>query len=101
MSGIRQILGVSFVLTGGVWVAMINNVLKITLEDGGENKCVVHDMRDGSDFPFKSVTAAKAFSKRRRHGRTMDEHTRAESLQEHIERFGWSKIGRASCRERV
>lgn len=61
----------------------------ISLHPDPETKCLLTDTRDYSSFPFRSVVAAKIFAKRRRHGRTLEEHQRAEILQTTRERMKW------------
>ncbi len=89
MGGIRHIAGISFLQYGINWVAQFSDDLNITLNDSGQYKCCLYDSRDGSEFPFKTVSAAKVFARRRRHGRSIEEHERAELLQSTRERMGW------------
>jgi len=88
--GIRQISGINFLQDTGSWVAQVSDNIIITLNDYGDYKCHLTDLRDGSKFPFKTVAAAKVFAKRRRHGRTINEHNRAELLQSIREKMGWN-----------
>lgn len=87
-TGMKIVAGVQFF--GGIYgyVADIGPV-KLTLNDK-YCRCSVTDTRDGYSIGFNSVTAAKLFAKRRTHGRTIDEHMRAEKLKYEQERNDFS-----------
>lgn len=78
-TGVKQTAGVTFFGENGEWVAYIGPV-RLTLNDSGY-KCTVTDTRDGYFKGFGTVTAAKTFAKRRKHGRSIKEHMIAEKLK--------------------
>lgn len=84
-SGIRQVAGVMFFAENGEWVAN-KGPIKLTLDHYGY-RCTVTDTRNKYFRGFHTVTAAKLFAKRRRHGRTIVEHQRAEKLKAMQERL--------------
>ena len=92
-TGFRQVAGVLFQAKNGEWVAMVGPV-KLTLNHYSY-KCTATDTRNTYFRGFHTVTAAKLFAKRRRHGRTIIEHLRAEKLKAAKERLQLSVSGLA------
>lgn len=88
MGGIKKIHGAIFECEDGEYTHRPNTETRITI--GGQAKYTLHDARCGHSFPFDTLAAALAFSRRRRHGRSLEEHRRAELLQGVREMHGWS-----------
>lgn len=93
VTGLKKLAGVMFFAENGKWVANIGPV-KLTLNHYSY-KCTATDTRDGYFRGFHTITAARLFAKRRRHGRTIVEHMRAEKLKAEKERLGLSRRGLA------
>ena len=85
-TGFKQVAGVLFQAKNGQWVSMVGPV-KLTLNHYGY-KCTATDTRNTYFRGFHTVTAAMVFAKRRKHGRTIMEHFRAEKLKAEKERLG-------------
>ena len=85
-TGFRQRAGVLFHAKNGEYSAMVGPV-KLTL-DHYSYKCTAQDTRNTYFRGFHTVTAAKLFARRRRYGRTIIEHQRAEKLKAEKERLG-------------
>ena len=85
-TGLRQVSGVQFFSENGEWVAN-RGPIKLTLDNYGY-KCTAQDTRNTYFRGFHTVTAAKLFARRRRYGRTIIEHQRAEKLKAEKERLG-------------
>lgn len=79
MGGIKQISGVWFKSRPGAWIGEVGD-LTFSLNPDPDTKCLLTDTRDWSSYPFHTVHAAKVFARRRQHGRTFEEHERAELL---------------------
>jgi len=90
-TGFRHVAGVWFQAKDGEYSAMVGPV-KLTL-DNYSYKCTAQDTRNTYFRGFHTVTAAKLFAKRRKHGRTIIEHQRAERLKAEKERLGLSLSG--------
>lgn len=90
-TGLKQVAGVSFFGEDGEWVAYLGPI-KLTLNHYSY-KCTATDTRNTYFRGFHTVTAAKLFAKRRRHGRTIVEHQRAEQLKAEQERLNLSLEG--------
>jgi len=101
MCGIRRISGENFFHDANYdsWASNPWNGIYIVLSHGKGTKCFVHDLKTDSKYPFKSVHAAICFGKRLRHGRTLNEHERAEIVQAIREKNGWSVKDLASAIE--
>jgi len=84
-TGLKQVAGVSFFGEGGEWVAYFGPI-KLTLNHFSY-KCTATDTRNTYFRGFHTVTAARIFAKRRKHGRTIIEHFRAEKLKALKERL--------------
>ena len=84
----RQIVGVLFQAKNGEWISMVGHI-KLTLNHYGY-KCTATGTRNIYFRGFHTVTAARLFAKRRKHGRTFIEHLRAEKLKAEKERLGIS-----------
>lgn len=94
IGGVKRISGIDFLNNCGEWSAT-HGPIKYTLDYTGPHKCTVTDTRDGYLVGFNTVAGAKAFARRRRHGRTIKEHFKAESLQIARESLGLSINGLA------
>lgn len=85
-TGFRQVAGVLFHAENDKYTAMVGPV-RLTL-DNYSYKCTVQDTRNTYFRGFHTVTGAMLFAKRRRYGRTIIEHQRAEKLKAEKERLG-------------
>lgn len=92
-TGIRVVSGTTFFAESGKWSNDIGPV-RLTLDDYGY-KSTATDTRNGYFRGFHTIVAAKAFAKRRKHGRTIMEHLRAERLKAMQERLALSLAGLA------
>nr|WP_321399384.1 hypothetical protein [uncultured Desulfobacter sp.] len=79
IGGVKRISGIDFLNHNGRWSATVGDI-KYTMAYDMPYKCQVTDKRDGYSIGFMTVAGAKAFAKRRRHGRTLEEHKLAEKL---------------------
>lgn len=87
---ISQVSGILFHRKNGHSVAMFGHSI-LTLNNFGY-KCTVTDTRNKSFRGFHSITNAKAFMKRKRHGITYMQHLRAEKLKKWKEEHNLSMI---------
>ena len=85
-TGFRHVAGVWFQAKDGEYSAMVGPV-KLTLNHYGY-KCTAQDTRNTYFRGFHTVTGAKLFARRRKYGRTIIEHQRAERLKAEKERLG-------------
>ena len=90
-TGIKQVAGQIFEADGNEFIAMIGHV-RLSL-GYHESKCYVTDPKTGFSGPFRTVTAAKLFAKRLRHGRSLSEHFKAEALKAKKEELKLSLSG--------
>ena len=89
MGGLKRIHGALFEWEDGRYIHRPNKETQII--QGGQAKYTLQDAGGGSpEFPFETLAAALAFAKRRRHGRSLEEHQRAELLQAVREKHMWS-----------
>lgn len=87
---IRITSGIVFHEENGHSVAMFGHSI-LTLNNFGY-KCTVTDTRNKSFRGFHSITNAKSFMKRKRHGITYMQHLRAEKLKKWKEEHNLSMI---------